>query len=92
MILSSWTNLSWTVRSMRPGRPSLLLDHHQLLLHLQLPGQLGAHLLHGPLELLQLLLVHLDPLAAVGDCGVLQESPEHHGETECQVNVQGLHV
>ena len=76
---------------MVPG-PGLLLYPDQLLLHLQLPGQLRPHLLHIPLEVLEPLLVHLDPLAAVANRGVLQEGPEHHAKTERQVDIQRLHV
>ena len=72
---------------MGPTGPALVLYHHQLLLHLQLLCQLRAHLLHCLLELLQLLLIHLYSLAAVGDCGILQQSTEYHGEAKCQVDV-----
>ena len=70
----------------------VVLNPHQLLLHLHLPRQLRPHLLHALLELLQLLLVHLDPLAAVADRGVLQESTEHHAEAEGEINIQSFHV
>ena len=76
---------------MVPG-PGLLLYPDQLLLHLELPGQVGAHLLNVPLELLEPLLVHLDPLSAVADRGVLQEGTKHHAETKGQVDIKSLHV
>ena len=70
----------------------LVLYPDQLLLQLQLPAEVGPHLLDQELELGQLGLVHLDPLAAVGDRGVLQQRPEHHAEAEGQVDVKGFHV
>ena len=70
----------------------IILYPDKLLLYLQLPGQVYPHLFHVLLELLQLLLVHLDPLAAVGDGGILQQGPKHHAEAEGEVDVKGLHV
>ena len=72
--------------------PGVILYPDQLLLHLHLPGQLTPHLLHRLIELLQLLLVHLDPLAAVADCGVLQQGTKHHTEAEGKIYIKSLHV
>ena len=91
MMGSDQSHLGGTAVQMVPG-PGVLLYPDQLLLHLELLGQVGPHLLHVPLELFESLLVHLDALAAVAYCGVLQEGPEHHAETECQVDIQCFHI
>ena len=49
----------------------------------------------GPDLLLQLLKpphVELDPLAGVGDGGVLQQGAEHHEEADGEIDVKSLHV
>ena len=91
MIGTEQRHLGRTAVQMVPG-PGVLLYPDQLLLHLELLGQVGPHLLHVPLELLESLLVHLDALATVAYRGVLQEGPEHHAETECQVDIQCFHI
>ena len=53
---------------------------------------LGLGLLDLLLELLKSPHVEFDPLARVGDGGVLQQGTEHHEEAHSEVDIKRLHV
>ena len=61
-------------------------------LHLHLLGHLLPLLLHHLLHRLEPDLPQLDPLVRVADAGVLHHGPEHHEETDKEVDVHRFHV
>ena len=70
----------------------LVLYPNKSLIQFQLLCQVQPHFLNRLLELLKLLLVHLDSLRGIAHRGIFQQGAKNHAEAERKVNIQSLHV